>query len=45
MNFWGEKEANRLFQKLPFYNTFIKKRRIKRLKNIYLLHEPPFMMN
>ena len=41
-NFWYEKEAKALFQKLPFYNTFIKKPRIKHLKNIDLLHELPF---
>ena len=33
MNFWDEKEAKRLFQKLPFYNTFIQ------IEGIYLLHE------
>ena len=31
-----------MFQKLPFYNTFIQKPRIKSLKNINLLHELPF---
>ena len=34
MNFWDEKEANRLLQELPFYNVFIEKPRIKRLNNI-----------
>ena len=34
MNFWDEKEANRLLQELPFYNFFIEKPRIKRLNNI-----------
>ena len=42
MNLWDEKEAKRLFQELPFYNTFIEKPHIKRLKNIDLLHELPF---
>ena len=42
MSFWNEKEATRLFQKLPFYNTFIEKPKIKHLKNIDLLHELPF---
>ena len=31
MKFWGEKEATKLFQKLPFYNTFIENPRIKDL--------------
>ena len=30
------------FKELPFYNKHIKKRRIKRLKNIDLLSELPF---
>ena len=42
MSFWNEKEAKRLFQKLPFYNTFIEKARVKHLKNIDLLHKIPF---
>ena len=42
MNFWDEKEAKRFFQELQFYNTFIKKPRIKYLKNTDLLHELPF---
>ena len=42
MSFWVEKEAKSLFQKLPFYNVPIEKPRIKRLKNIDLLHELPF---
>ena len=41
-DFWGEKEAKRLFQELSFYNTFIEKRHIKCLNNIDLLHELPF---
>lgn len=37
--FWGQKEAKKLFQKIPFYNVPIAKQRIKRLKHIGLLHE------
>ena len=32
-------DAKKLFQKLPFYNTFIEKPEIKKLSNIKLLHE------
>ena len=42
MCFCNEKETKRLFQKLPFYNVLIEKPRIKRLKNLDLLHELPF---
>ena len=42
MNFRDEKEAKRLFEKLPFYNVFIGRPRIKHLRNIDLLHELPF---
>ena len=42
LNFWDKKEVKRLFQKLSFYNTFIKKPHIKHLKNIDLVHELPF---
>ena len=42
MSFWDEKEAKIFFQKLPLYNVLIEKPRIKRLKNIDLLHEIPF---
>ena len=42
MSFWDEKEAKRLFEELPFYNTFIEKPCIKRLKNLDLMHELPF---
>ena len=42
MNFWDEKEAKRLLQKLTFYNTFIKKRRLKHLQDMNLPHELPF---
>ena len=37
MSFWDEKEAKKLLQELPFYNTLIEKPRIKCLKNIDLL--------
>ena len=37
-----QKEAKRLFQKRPFCNVLIEKPRIKRLKNIVLLHELSF---
>ena len=33
------------FKELPFYKKFIKKPKIKRLKNIELLSELPFMKN
>ena len=39
MRLWDEKEAKRLFKKLPFYNVLIEKPRIKYLKNIDFLHE------
>ena len=42
MCFGDEKEAKKLFQKLPFYNVLIEKPKIKHLSNIYLLHELPF---
>ena len=42
MIFGDEKEGKRLFQELPFCNTFIEKPRIKRLNDIDLLHEIPF---
>ena len=42
MSFWNDKEAKRLFQILPCYNTFIQKPRIKHLKSIDLLHKLPF---
>ena len=42
MSFWGQKEAKRLFQKLPFYNVLIEKPHIKYTKNIDLLHEIQF---
>ena len=42
MNFWDEKEAKRLLQKLTFYNTFIKKRRLKHLQDMNLPQELPF---
>ena len=42
MNFWNEKEAKTLFQKLLFYNFLIEKPRIKHLRNTDLLHDLPF---
>ena len=42
MNFWNEKEAKTLFQKLLFYNVLIEKPRIKHLRNTDLLHDLPF---
>ena len=36
---WG---ANKLFQILPFYNTFIERPEIKKLSNMKLLQELPF---
>ena len=41
MSFWDEKEAKRLFQKLPFY-VLIEKPCIKHSKNIGLVHELTF---
>ena len=38
MSFW---DAKKLFQILPFYNTFIEKPEIKKLSNIKLLQDPP----
>ena len=35
-------DAKRLFQILPFYNTFIEKPEIKKLSNLTLLQELPF---
>ena len=42
MIFGMKKQTKRLFQELPFYNVLIEKPRIKRVKNIDLLHELPF---
>ena len=39
MSFW---DAKKLFQILPFYNTFIEKPDFKKLSNIKLLLELPF---
>ena len=39
IDFWDEKVAKRLFQKLPFCNVLIEKLCLKNLKNIDLLHE------
>ena len=35
-------DAKKLFQVLPFYNTFIERPKIKKLSNIKLLQELPF---
>ena len=40
--FWNEKEAKKLFQRLPSYNVLIGKPEIKKLSNIKFLHEVPF---
>ena len=40
--FWNKKEAEKLFQILPFCNVLIEKPKIKHLLNIELLHELPF---
>ena len=37
-----EKKAKKMFQEFPFYNVPIEKPCIKRLNNIYSLHELPF---
>ena len=42
MSFWNEKQARKLFQILPFHNTFIEKPEVKKLSNIKLLQELPF---
>ena len=42
VSFWDEKEGKKLFQKLPFYNIFIEKPKIKAFKDIDLLQELPF---
>ena len=42
VSFWDEKEAKKLFQKLPFYNIFIEKPKIKAFKDMDLLQELPF---
>ena len=41
MSFWDEKEAKKLFRKLPFY-VLIAKPKIKHLSNTELLHKLPF---
>ena len=35
-------DAKKIFQTLPFYNTFIENSEIKKLSSIQLLQEPPF---
>ena len=39
MDYWDKKK---LFQILPFYNTFIEKPEIRKLSNLKLLEEFPF---
>ena len=43
MSFWDEKEEKKLFKELPFYNASIGKSNIKRLNNIDMLREFPFI--
>ena len=35
-------EADKIFQVLPFYNTFIERPGVKKLDNVELLKELPF---
>ena len=42
MGFWNEKEAERLFKELQFYNALIEISYIARLNNIDMLRELPF---
>ena len=35
-------DANKMFQVLPFYNTHIERRKVKKLNNVELLKELPF---
>ena len=42
VSFWDEKEAKKLVQKIPFYNMFIEKPKIKGFKDMDLLQELPF---
>ena len=35
-------DASKIFQILPFYNTFIEKHDVKKLNNVELLKELPF---
>ena len=42
MSFWDEKQAQRLFQEVAFYNVPIEKPYIKRINNIDFLHELSF---
>ena len=42
MRLWNKKEVERSLKELPFYNASIEKTYIKRLNNIYVLHELPF---
>ena len=40
--FWGSKRSEKILSRVSFYNVLIEKPRIKRVKNIDLLHELPF---
>ena len=35
-------DANKIFQVLPFYGTYIEKPKVKKLNNVQLLKELPF---
>ena len=35
-------DANKIFQVLPFFNTYIEKPEVKKLNNVELLKELPF---
>ena len=35
-------DANKIFQSLPFYNTYIDKPRVRKLNNVKVLKELPF---
>ena len=38
-------DANKIFNIIPFYNTYIDKPKVKKLKNVQLLKELPFYDN
>ena len=38
-------DANKIFKIIPFYNTYIDKPKVKKLKNVQLLKELPFYDN
>ena len=35
-------DANKIFQVLPFYSTYIEKPKVKKMNNVQLLKELPF---